>query len=125
MDHGDLDHGVGEGETAVPAGGTRWEAALWDWGRVVGEVVHGQAQIERLRADGSLDLDAIADLVVVVSDVVHTHRPVECVNVHCFQKVWCLGCDPEGGYDCEDMPWPCPTIRLIATGLGVNLEPSG
>ncbi|BBC35246.1 hypothetical protein SGFS_065400 [Streptomyces graminofaciens] len=41
------------------------------------------------------------------------HQPVECVNVRCKLKQWCIGCDPDGIEGCDENPWPCPTIRAL------------
>lgn len=41
------------------------------------------------------------------------HQPAECVNVRCKLKQWCIGCDPHGIEDCNENPWPCPTITAL------------
>lgn len=54
--------------------------------------------------------------------VLDLHRPAECVNIRCPAGSWCVGCDPDGYCDCGAHPYPCPTIRAVADGLGVTRE---
>lgn len=46
------------------------------------------------------------------------HHPAECVNVRCSEEQWCIGCDPDGAYDCRERPWPCETLRAIEALAG-------